>query len=102
VFCDDGAAAFNELMVNLARCKNSESETFQLVIMDYHMPSLNGIDVITRCRKVYDEDGFFFPRAVLLTAITDPRLKRSCVNNVDHFMEKPPTYEGLKEVFDSL
>jgi CheY-like chemotaxis protein len=70
--------------------------------MDYHMPGLNGIDVIKQSRKIYVEEGFSFPQTLILTAIADPRLKRSCVHHVDHFMEKPPTCEGLKEVFDQL
>jgi CheY-like chemotaxis protein len=101
-FCVDGEQAKIALLENIQRCKNSESNFFQLVITDYNMPILNGIDMIKYCKDVYKKEEVKFPRTLLLTAIRDDRLKKSCLNQMDHFLEKPPTYLGLEEVFKTV
>ena len=56
-------------------------EEFSLLILDYHLPNMSGLDVVKQCREVYEKEGVPFPKVAILTAIEDPRLKKACFEN---------------------
>jgi CheY-like chemotaxis protein len=63
-------------------------EKFSLLILDYHLPYINGLDVIEKCRESYKKAGIAFPKVAILTAIEDDRLRKACLEGktVDYFL----------------
>jgi CheY-like chemotaxis protein len=56
-----------------------------LIITDYHMPSMNGLDLIARVR-----DRRILSRIILITAYSSPELYEEAQRlNVDHYLTKP-------------
>lgn len=56
-----------------------------LIITDYHMPSMNGLDLISRVR-----DRRILSRIILITAYSSPELYEAAQRlNVDHYLTKP-------------
>jgi CheY-like chemotaxis protein len=56
-----------------------------LIITDYHMPSMNGLELIARVR-----DRRILSRIILITAYSSPELYEAAQRlNVDHYLTKP-------------
>ena len=74
-----------------------------MLILDYHMPLVSGLDVVRNGRKLYSANVLVFPKVLLLTAIEDPRLKRECLRDdmVDYFQAKPISDEQMELIFRS-
>ena len=68
-----------------------KDKEFSLLILDYHLPYMSGLDVVKQCRQIYCGP---FPKVAILTAIEDPRLRKACLDEkmVDFFLTKPATY----------
>ena len=88
-----------EILKNLERCKNTGKD-FKLLILDYHLPYLSGLDVVEQCKEVYSKEQIPFPSVLILTAIEDPRLKKACLaqKRVDYFLTKPAKSEELSSI----
>ena len=74
-----------------------------MLILDYHMPLVSGLDVVRNGRKLYSANVLVFPKALLRTAVEDPRLKRECLRDdmVDYFQAKPISDEQMELIFGS-
>lgn len=72
------------------------AQTFDLVLIDLHMPVLGGIDATRRIRAL---DGIEQPRIVAVTASAFESDRRACTEaGMDDFLPKPFTLNGLQEV----
>ena len=74
------------------------------MILDYHMPFVNGLDIVGNGRKLYSDNGLVFPKVMILTAIEDPRLNRECIRDkmVEYFETKPISTELLDSIISNL
>ena len=65
-----------------------------LIITDYHMPAMNGLDLIARVR-----DRHALTRIILITAYSSPELCDAAQRlNVDHCLTKPVTLTLLRRL----
>ena len=82
----------------------TEETPLRLLILDYHMPFVTGLDVVRNGRKLFSDNGLIFPKVLLLTAIEDPRLKRECLrdNTIDYFETKPISADRLNLIISVL
>ncbi len=56
------------------------------LIVDYHMPELNGLDLVTELRK----RGRNVPIIIMITATTDPMVERRAAElGIRHILKKP-------------
>jgi CheY-like chemotaxis protein len=99
-YCFDGMEALT-MLINST--KSEKTVNFSLVIIDYHIPTLDGLDVIKKARDRFKNDGFTFPTVVMLTAVDDERLRNASLrqNNVDFFFNKPAPIDQLEQVIKS-
>lgn len=51
---------------------------FKMIIIDYHLPEMNGIEVIEKLKEAYQFSNIEMPKSVMLTGIEDMRLKCHC------------------------
>ena len=92
-----------ELAVLINSIKNAQTMNFSLVIIDYHIPSMDGLNVIKKARDRFKNEGYSFPTVVMLTASEDERLRNASLrqNNVDFFFNKPAPIDQLEQVIKS-
>ncbi len=66
------------------------------------MPQASGQEVIEAARKDFEEKGLPMPCILVHTALGDPRIRETCLQNrsVDYFLEKPVSLEYLKHIID--
>ena len=83
--------ALSSLVDNMNSFLDNQSKLISLVIIDYHIPSIDGLDVIKKAREKFAGGGVPFPKVVMLTAIEDERLRDACFRHkdVDYFFNKP-------------
>ena len=56
------------------------------LIVDYHMPELNGLELVTELRK----RGRAIPMIIMITAAIDPSVERSAAElGIRHILKKP-------------
>jgi CheY-like chemotaxis protein len=58
-FCNDGAEACTAILENMKKCaspRDSKVQEFSLLILDYHLPYINGLDVIKQCKKEFQKN----------------------------------------------
>ena len=55
-----------------------QSNNYDVIIMDYHMPSMDGIDVIRQIRKTYSADSSRQPILLLHSSSDDEKLHKVC------------------------
>ena len=72
---------------------------FSLIILDYNIPHMSGLEVLKKAKQEYDYREKEYPKVIMMTVITDTRLKDRCYKDevVNCFLKKPPTNEILKE-----
>jgi thioredoxin reductase (NADPH) len=91
-----GEAAFEAIKELRAR-----GDTLAMLISDQRMPSMSGVDLLTKCRDLYP-----IARRVLLTAYSDVKAAIKAINEarLDHYLEKPwdPPEENLFPAVDDL
>jgi signal transduction histidine kinase/ActR/RegA family two-component response regulator len=75
-----------------------EREVFDLVLMDIHMPGMDGLAATRHIRDREGDDGFRMP-IVALTASVMPEDREACAAaGMDDFLGKPFTYADLASV----
>ena len=76
-----------------------ENNTFNLLIVDHHMPEMDGLAML---KKIREED-IEVPPIIMLTTETDPDFKREIKTiGIDFFMLKPISEKNLSRVIDKL
>jgi CheY-like chemotaxis protein len=78
VFCADASSALGPI----------QSLPFQLAIIDYNLPEMNGLELIRRLRESCAHHGFAAPAFALHTTDFDRR-EDARREGVDYFLEKP-------------
>jgi DNA-binding response OmpR family regulator len=73
VFCHDGDTACQSIDENMERLLEKEENyiPFSLLILDYNLPYLSGLEIIQKTREKYAKNGVPLPKILLLTAIED-------------------------------
>lgn len=75
----------------------NENTGFDLILMDLHMPGLDGIKTAGRIRQLEKEAGSEPVRIILLTAdATDEARETALMNGLDAVMTKPIDIDALK------
>ena len=76
-----------------------EDNDFNLLIVDHHMPEMDGLTMLKKIR----EDKIESPPIIMLTTETDPEFKREIkIIGIDFFMLKPISEVNLSRVVDKL
>ena len=74
-----------------------EKEQIDIVLSDYMMPKLNGLEMIAKIRKI-DSD----VPIILVTAFENIEMLRKAIElNVTSFVRKPISYKGLFNAFET-
>jgi len=69
----------SDIAVNgLDALEKIQSKNYDVIIMDYHMPSMDGIDVIRQIRKTYSADSNRQPILLLHSSSDDEQLHKVC------------------------
>jgi DNA-binding response OmpR family regulator len=94
VRCKDGLLALSYFSAIDPQCGP------HVIILDLHMPRMNGLEVLHWLRRNYNESGV---AVYLLTSSTDPLHKRQAeANGVTEYLIKSPLTAGLVEKLDLL
>jgi signal transduction histidine kinase/DNA-binding response OmpR family regulator len=79
------------------------SEEYQLVIMDWHMPEVDGLEATRRIRSVEAETGRSHTPIMAMTASAMPGDRERCLDaGMDAFLAKPATAGQLARAVRSL
>ena len=63
-----------------------DNPAIECLIVDYHMPGLNGLEVVSELRK----RGRDVPAIIMITAATDPSVERNAAElGIQHVLKKP-------------
>lgn len=93
---DSGASA-----LDVAKKLYQRNEALALIVMDYRMPHMDGVETISQLMKIYPE-----AKRVLLTAYADTEAAIRAINDVQlhHYLLKPwdPPEQQLFPVLDDL
>jgi len=95
------ASNSGEAALEILKELKARGDAVAMVVSDQRMPSMLGVDVLTRCREIYP-----IARRVLLTAYSDVKAAIRAINeaHLDHYLEKPwdPPEEHLFPPIDDL
>jgi thioredoxin reductase (NADPH) len=95
------AANSGEAALDAIKELKARGDALSMVISDQRMPSMLGVDVLSKCREIYP-----VARRVLLTAYSDVKAAVRAINeaHLDHYLEKPwdPPEEHLFPAIDDL
>ncbi len=84
---------FDDANHALAGIKNSR---YDMLLVDYHLPDLTGIEFILRCRELGVQ-----AKTVIMTADLSEELKYLCqINDIDHLITKPFKLKELVTLID--
>jgi two-component system sensor histidine kinase/response regulator len=79
-----------------------EAPSFDILLLDLHMPDLDGFQVIARIRELELTTGARLP-VVASTARSRSEDRRRCLAaGMDHFLSKPIDSEALWRILDSV
>lgn len=77
----------------------TNGERFDVILMDYHMPDMDGLETIKRIREILKDTVKDQP-IILLHSSSDEKIIKACENlNVNHRLLKPIK---LKDMYTSL
>ena len=104
VFAADGQKALKHIEHTLTLADNGSEivKLYDLLIMDYQMPQMNGLEVIRKIMPIYNRKKIPLPKIVFATAVADPEIKKICEMYTDYFLMKPLTKESLSTIFDQM
>ncbi|OHD17710.1 MAG: hypothetical protein A2086_02980 [Spirochaetes bacterium GWD1_27_9] len=93
-FSEYDITIFTDANLALQEMKNTY---FDIVVSDYKMPKMNGVDFLTLAKK-----SNFYSYAIMYTAFADKELVEEILNNglINKIIEKPIMFRALKEVLD--
>ncbi len=83
--------------------KLMDSEEFDLLIVDYHMPEMNGLETVQAIREKYQSDKDNMPITLLYSSSDDPILKeKSNELGIRHTLIKPVNTNELHECIRNI
>lgn len=92
--CDSGLKA---LLLTM------EKSQFDVIIMDYHMPVMDGIETIKKMRDIIPSDTPAAPYIVLYSSSDDHELQHACDDlEIEHRMVKPIRMKQMYQILASL
>jgi thioredoxin reductase (NADPH) len=95
------AASSGEAALDAIKELKARGDALAMLISDQRMPSMLGVDLLSKCRVIYP-----VARRVLLTAYSDVKAAVRAINeaHLDHYLEKPwdPPEEHLFPAIDDL
>jgi two-component system, chemotaxis family, chemotaxis protein CheY len=94
-------AAGSETAANLLAQAYAEGESFDLILLDWHMPGEGGFQFLVECRA---DARFRLVPIIMVTAETDPNSILMAMNNgATSYIVKPISFADLKNsVFQAL
>ena len=111
IFCKDGLTAYNKIAENfknyqkyMNRTTNNEQppELLNLLLIDYSMPGMNGLDLIAKIKSEYKDSGIPMPKVVMNSGLDDDNLKTAAQNEgVDYWIVKKDL-EKLQQLIKSI
>ncbi len=93
---------FNNPVDALNYINNSNISNYSLVIIDYKMPQMSGIDLI---KKIREKDNAFKLKIILISAFIKSNIVDNDISNslrIDKIIEKPIPLENLKDEVQKL
>jgi DNA-binding response OmpR family regulator len=98
--------AQQEIELNMEKQLDGEKDyvPFSLLILDYNLPYICGLDIIKSSRELYGQKGCLLPKILLFTAIEDERLKLAALKEkvADYFLIKPASSFELEEILSEV
>ncbi|EEH58981.1 uncharacterized protein MICPUCDRAFT_11790, partial [Micromonas pusilla CCMP1545] len=79
-------------------CRHDGKGDFDIVLMDVHMPEMDGFKASMLIHRDADERGERRPRTVIITADATDEVKASCGDAGLEFLTKPVQREDLRSV----
>ena len=100
----DGQQALDEIKSNIKSSHLEGHQPFALLILDFNMPYLNGLQVVDQVKELYWRSGETHPPFFMMqTSNQDDEFKRRTESHgVDFFAEKPCTEEKLSKILMQL
>lgn len=81
----------------------SEGQEFDVIIMDYHMPYLDGIETIKKIRENFQRRESLQPIILLYSSSDDEKIYKACEEyKVNYKMVKPLKMDDLLKAFNNL
>jgi two-component system chemotaxis response regulator CheY len=78
----------------------SENEQFHLIITDWNMPFMSGLEFVKKVREIKEE---LYTKIIMVTAeTTKESVKESVLAGVDKFIAKPFSIDKFKSDMDEL
>ena len=99
--CDHRVTVVEDGLQVLAAC---EKQTFDLILMDVHMPNLDGVAATKEIRKqeAERESQFHMPIIALTANSTASEMERCLAAGMDYFVSKPIDFDALFGVLQQL
>ena len=92
--CDSGLKALLLIM---------DKPEFDVIIMDYHMPIMDGIETIRKMRNIVPDTGHVAPYVVLYSSSDDSNLQDACDElEIENRLVKPIRMKQMYQVLSSL
>jgi signal transduction histidine kinase/DNA-binding response OmpR family regulator len=93
------AAAGAHEAIHLFQEQHTESEPFSILIIDWKMPKMNGVELVEHLRKITDK----IPSVVMVTAFGIDSIKEATTQKiVDNYLLKPVNPSTLFDVVNNL
>lgn len=81
----------------------AKGEKFDAIIMDYHMPYMDGLEVIKKIREVFDAAGGEVPAVLLYSSSDDGEIIKACDElHVQHRLVKPVKTQDVYHTLSRL
>lgn len=92
--CDSGLKALLLIM---------DKSEFDVIIMDYHMPIMDGIETIRKMRNIFPDTGHVAPYIVLYSSSDDRNLQDACDElEIENRLVKPIRMKQMYQVLSTL
>jgi CheY-like chemotaxis protein len=93
------AAAGSQEAIQLFEDQHTENEPFSILIIDWKMPKMNGVELVEHLRKITDK----IPSVVMVTAFGIDSIKEATTQKiVDNYLLKPVNPSTLFDVVNNL
>lgn len=67
-----------------------DNSSFDMILMDYHMPEIDGLETIKRIRDLLNSNGIKIPEIILHSSSDDPHFKKGCRRlGINNYLLKP-------------